>query len=175
MQCMLGLAREFTARLPLFSLLCSSEDCQSLRVASLDIGRHHRLNWMVTGSGLWSSTHNESIGFQFIAGRHSMKSIGIGCLLNLFDSSRGQDFAWQCNSSNVCTYQAPFHVYDSKGHGPWFSDHQSRISMRDGPRDQVCTFWCQMQCKPTNQSPNPITRSRNKTCVLDAMQPRHVS
>ena len=41
-----GLARKCTAmhRLPLFSLLCLFEDLQSLRIASLDIGRHQRLS-----------------------------------------------------------------------------------------------------------------------------------
>ena len=56
----------------------------------------------------------------------------------LFDSSRGQSKAWQCISSYVCTNHTPYHVNDSKEDGPRFSDHQSRISMHDGPKNQVC-------------------------------------
>ena len=65
MQCMLGPARKCTAMhsLPLFSLLCLSEDCQSLKDASLDTGNHHRLNKIATGGELWSPAHNESIGW----------------------------------------------------------------------------------------------------------------
>ena len=55
-----------------------------------------------------------------------------------FDSSRGQNRAWQCISSKCVHQHIPYHVYDSKGHGSRFSDHQSRISMHDGPRNQVC-------------------------------------
>ena len=142
MQCMLGLARKCTAmrKLPLFSLLYSSEDCQNLKVASLSTVQYHRLDRMATGRRRCSSAENESIGHQLFADRHSVQSIGKKFLQNLFDSSRGQSFAWQCNSSHICTNHVPYHVSDSKGHAPWFSDHQSRISMRDGPRDQVCTF-----------------------------------
>ena len=70
---------------------------------------------------------------------------------SVIDSNRGQGRAWQCNSSYVCTNHVPYHVSDLKGHAPWFSDHQSRISMHDGPRDQACTFWCQMTCNAHNQ------------------------
>ena len=48
--------------------------------------------------------------------------------------------AWQCNSRHVCTKHTPYHVIDSKGHVPRFSDHQSRISMHDGPKNQECNF-----------------------------------
>ena len=142
MHACLGLARKSTPmrRLPLFSLLCPSENCQSLRIASLDIGRHHRPGRMATGRKMRSSAVDEAIGHGWIADRHYVQSIGKKFLQNLFDCSRGQSFAWQCNSSNVCTNHIPYHVYDSKGHGPWFSDHQSRISMRDGLRNQVCAF-----------------------------------
>ena len=74
MQSMLGPAGKYTAmhRLPLFSLLCLFEDCQSLRIASLDIGSHHRLSRIATGSRMWSSAVDEAIGHQLIAGRHSV-------------------------------------------------------------------------------------------------------
>ncbi|KAF5934503.1 hypothetical protein HYC85_030674 [Camellia sinensis] len=57
MQCMLGPARKCTAirKLPLFSFLYSSGGCQNLRTASLDIGGHHRLNGITTGSVIWPS------------------------------------------------------------------------------------------------------------------------
>ena len=124
--------------LPLFSFLCSSGGCQNLRTASLGTGECCRLSGISTGSKMWSSAVDEAIGHGWIAGRHYVQSVGKKFLQNLFYSSRGQSFAWQCNSSNVCTSHIPYHVYASKGHGPWFSDHQSRISMRDGPKNQVC-------------------------------------
>ena len=80
-----GLARKCTAmhRLPLISLLYSSEGCQSLRIASLDIGRHHRLNRMATGSGMCSPAVNESIGHGKSSGRHWTLPVGRRFLQNL--------------------------------------------------------------------------------------------
>ena len=57
-----------------------------------------------------------------------------------FDSSRGQNIAWQCISSKCMHQPTPYHVHDSKEFGTWPSDHQSCISMRDGPRSQVVHF-----------------------------------
>ena len=57
-----------------------------------------------------------------------------------FDSSRGQNKAWQCILSKYVHQYTPYHVYDSKGDSTRFLDHQSRISMRDGPRNQVVHF-----------------------------------
>ncbi|GMP22335.1 hypothetical protein CsSME_00000400 [Camellia sinensis var. sinensis] len=56
------------------------------------------------------------------------------------DSNKVQSKAWQHNSRHICTIHVPYHGNDSKGHVPRFSDHQSRISMHDGPRNQVCNF-----------------------------------
>ena len=81
-------------------------------------------------------------------------------------SSRGQNLAWQYNSSHLCTKHTPYHVCDSKGHVPRFSGHQSRIPMHDGPKDQMCTF--NLKCMQTKQTkiPIPITKSRDKECML---------
>ena len=136
MQCMLGPARKCTAmhRLPLFSFLYSSGGCQSLRIASLDTGRHHRLSWITTGSVMWPPAIGEAIGRERIAGRQSVPAE------SAIDCNRGQGRAWQYNSRHICTNHVPYHGNDSKEHAPRFSGHQSRISMRDGSRDQVYTF-----------------------------------
>ena len=78
----------------------------------------------------------------------SAKSAGRTCN----SQQQRTELAWQYNSSNLCTNHVSYHGNDSKGHTSRFSDHQSRISMRDGPRDQVCTLWCQMQYKPIKQT-----------------------
>ena len=51
-----GLARKSSAmhKPPLFSLLCFSEDCQSLRMCSLDVGECHRLEGIIIGCDLVS-------------------------------------------------------------------------------------------------------------------------
>ena len=69
--------------LPLFSLLCSSENCQSLRNASQDTGGYHRLRGRATGCVGWSSAQNESIGWELTAGRQKMLPVGKQCLQNL--------------------------------------------------------------------------------------------
>ena len=80
-----GLARKSTAmrKLPLVSLLCPSENCQSLKINSLDIGRHHRLRRMATGSKMWSSAIDEAIGHRFMGGRHWTLPVCQECLQNL--------------------------------------------------------------------------------------------
>ena len=80
--------------------------------------------------------------------------------------------SWQCNSSNVCTNPIPYHVYDSKGYGSWFSDHQARISMRDGPKNQVCIF--DMECNAHEQTngTQPLSQAFQKAkhaCKWDAI------
>ena len=72
------LARNRTAMhsLPLFSLLCPSENYQSLKDTSLDTVNHHRLNKITTGSELWSSAQNEAIGRRIIAGRQYSLPVG---------------------------------------------------------------------------------------------------
>ena len=81
-------------------------------------------------------------------------------------SSRGQNYAWQCDSSHLCTKHTLYHVCDSKGHVPRFPDHQSRISMHDGPKKRECNF--DFKCMQTKQTkvPIPITNSRGKECML---------
>ena len=138
--------------LPCTSCLCFPCSA-SLKTAKVSGCAH----WMLRNATGWResspaviwcwSSKNDSIGHRWIAGRHSVWSIGKKFLQNLFDSSRGQGFAWQSNSSNVCTDHIPYHVFDSKGHGPWFSDNQLRISTHDGPKHQVCiSISNEMQC-----------------------------
>ncbi|KAF5941334.1 hypothetical protein HYC85_022501 [Camellia sinensis] len=136
-----GLARKCTAmhRLPLFSFLHSSGGCQNLRAASLDIGEHHRLNGIDTGSGMWPPAIGEAIGRERIAGRHLTLPVGKVFLQNLqLTATEGK--AKHGSSRHICTNHVLYHVCDSKGHVSRFSDHQSRISMHDGPKDQECNF-----------------------------------
>ena len=128
-------------KLPLLSFLSSFGGCQNLRTTSLDRGDHHRLDEISTGSVVWPSAQSWS-GRQrkwcrsahYTAGRQSIPAEPAT------HSNRGQNKAWQHNSRHVCTDHVPYHCDDSKGHVPRFSDHQSRISMHDGPKNQVCNF-----------------------------------
>ena len=45
----------------------------------------------------------------------------------------GKEISKQCMHGHT-----PYHVMDSRECGPWSSGHQSRISMHDGQRHQVC-------------------------------------
>lgn len=72
---------------------------------------------------------------------------------NLFWQQR-TDKAWQ-SIFKACLHQhPPYHVRDSKEDGPRPSDHQSHISMRDGPRSQSMQFNIRMKCIQTNKGPN---------------------
>ena len=128
-------------KLPLFSSLSSSGGCQNLRTASLDTGEYHRLNETATGSVVWPSAQNWSCRQRsccrpasYTAGRQSIPAEPAT------HSNRGQNKAWQHISRHVCTNHVSYHCDDSKGHVPRFPDHQSLISMHDGPKNQVCNF-----------------------------------
>ena len=86
---------------------------------------------------------------------------------SVFDSSRGQYLARQCISSDVCTNHTPYHIHDSKEDGSRFSNHQSRISMRDGPRNQVCILiWNAMHIiTQRGGPPSVILNSRGEACM----------
>ena len=107
---------------------CFSECCRT-PPAEWD---HHRPFW---------SGHRPSIELSakhyFPVGTKHCRPAKSSCWI-CFDSSRRQNLAWQCISSNVCTNHTPYHVSDSKGHGLRFLDHQSRNTMPDGPKNQVC-------------------------------------
>ena len=134
-------------KLPLFTLLCSSETCTNPMVHSLDTVEHHRPRGIITGHGRvgidhWCSSRPQTFGRSALYSVDRPKLPAETC----FDSSSGQNMTWQCISSNVCTDHTPYHIHDSKEHGTRFSDHQSRISMRDGPRNQVVHFQYRMKC-----------------------------
>ena len=140
-------------KLPLFSFLSSSGGCQSLRTASLDRGDHHRLNETSTGSVVWPSAQNRVCrqrkscrSAHYTAGRQSIPAEPAT------HSNRGQNKAWQHNSRHVCTNHVSYHCDDSKGHVPRSSDHQSRISMHDGPKNQVCNFDFKCNANQSNQT-----------------------
>ena len=155
-------------KLPLFSLLCSSENCKSPREHSMDTVEHHRLRQMVTHHGRkvidhWLSSRPQTFG------RSALYEVDRPSLSaeTCFDSSKGQNMAWQCISSNVCTNHTPYQIHDSKEHGTWFSDYQSRISMRDGPRNQVVHFDFKCNANQTNKwgLTSIILNSRGKACM----------
>ena len=138
-------------RLPLFSFLCSSGGCQNFRTASLDAGRHHRLGEIATGTEMLPPAQNWSCRQRkdcrpapYTAGRQSIPAEPAT------HSNRGQNKTWQHISRHVCTNHVSYHCDDSKGHVPRFSDHQSRISMHDGPKNQVCNFNFKMHANQIN-------------------------
>ena len=105
------------------------------------------------------------------AGRHKMPA------KPATHSSRGQQNAWQCDSKHVCTKHNPYHIFDSKGDVPRFSDHQSRISMHDDPRNQEGNFDFKcMQCNQANKGAKPLSyfTSRGQTCMQMWCNPKHV-
>ena len=104
----------------------------------------HRPWGMITGH--WLSSRPSILGRSALKVASRPKLPAESC----FDSSRGQNKAWQCIPSKFVHQHIPYHVNDSKWHGSWFSDHQSRISMRDGPRDQVCHFDFKCNAKHIN-------------------------
>ena len=127
--------------LPLFSFLSSSGGCQSLKTDPLDGEEYHRLNETSTGSVVCPSAPNRVCrqrkmcrSAHYNAGRQSIPAEPAT------HSNRGQGKAWQHNSRHVCINHVPYHCNDSKGHVPRFSDHQSRTSMHDGPKNQACSF-----------------------------------
>ena len=141
--------------LPLFSFLHSSGGCQNLRTTSLDRGYHHRLDEISTGSVVWPSAQSWSCRQRkdcrpapYTAGRQRKPAEPAT------HSNRGQNKAWQHISRHVCTNHVSYHCDDSKGHVPRFSDHQSRISMHDGPKSQVCNFHVKWNANQTNK-PRP--------------------
>ena len=141
--------------LPLLWLFCSSENCTSPREHSMDTLEHHRLSEIITGHLEWSSAKRYALGQTCFAGRHPTLPAGQFFLLKpAADSSRGQNKAWQCISSKCVHQHIPYHVCDSKGYVPWFSDHQSRISMRGGPKSQSVQFQYGMKCTKQTMGPN---------------------
>ena len=96
--------------------------------------QHHRLKDVATGTEWRYRLPVHCRSALNSAGRHKMP------VKPATHSSRGQQNAWQCDSKHVCTKHNPYHILDSKGDVPRSLDHQSRISMRDGPKSQGCNF-----------------------------------
>ena len=140
---MLGFARKFVTmhELPLFTLLCSSENCTSPKEHSLNIVEGHRPIGNTTGLGEVVIDHLLS-SRPPMHGRSALNVVGRPCMpaKNCFVSSRGKTWHGNAFSSKYLHQHPPYHVHDSKEDGPRPSGHQSRISMRDGPRNQVCHF-----------------------------------
>ena len=144
MRARIGFARKSNAmhKLPLFSLLSSSKNGTIPKVYLMNTGECHRPWGMVTGQievvidYLWSYRPS-------IIGRSALDVIdrpklpAEPVLIAAEGKTRhGDEF------SSKCVHQyTPYHVYDSKGDRSRFSDHQSRISMRNGPRKQVVYFY----------------------------------
>ena len=168
-RCVFGSARKATAtpKLPLLWLWSSSKNCTSPRVASLSPVEHHWLMELVTDQREWSPATCSSYR-PLINGRSVLEMAGRPKLPaeSDFDSSKGQNIAWQCISSNVSTHHPPYHIHDSMEDGSRYSDHQSRISMRDGPRNQVCiSIWNAMHIIKQRGSTSIILNSRGEVCM----------
>ncbi|KAF5949310.1 hypothetical protein HYC85_011303 [Camellia sinensis] len=166
MQCMLGPARKCIAmhRLPLFSFLHSSGGCQNLSTASLDAGRHHRLNGTITGSVMWPSAIGEAIGRERIAGRHLTLPVGRMFLQDL------QLIATEGKAEHGNTIQGIYAPIMSlimfvtqKGMCLDSRTTNHAFPCMMAQRIKYATFMSnEMQTIQTNQGPIPITNSRNK-------------
>ena len=106
---------------------------------SLSVVEYHRPQFKSTGHGnrLIDQILNHRLDTD---GRSAPKVVGRPFLPAepCFDSSRGQtvhgmEFSKQCVHGH-----SPYHAMGSREFGTRPSDHQLRISMRDGPRSQVC-------------------------------------
>ena len=95
---------------------------------------HHRLKGEATGTELFHRLGKHCRSALKSAGRHKMFCRSCN------SQQQRTNYAWQGNSKHVCTKHIPHHVNDSMGHVPRSSDHQSRIFMRDGPKNQECNF-----------------------------------
>ena len=121
---------------------------------------HHRLKEEATGTELFHRLGKHCRSALKSAGRHKMFCRSCN------SQQQKTNYAWQGNSKHVCTKHIPHHVNDSMGYVPRSSDHQSRISIRDGPKSQGCNF--DLKCVQIKQTkvPIPITNSRDKECML---------
>ena len=150
--------------LPLFSLLCLSEDYQSLRNASQDTGGSHRLSRMTTGTWMWPSAQNESTGWWFTAGRHKMLPVGRQYLQNL-QLTAAESKTCMAIQFKQCVHQScPLPCLWLKGVcasilGPPITHFHAWW-----PKELSVQLSCQMKCKPIKQnkaqflSPNQGTR-----------------
>ena len=86
-----------------------------------------------------SAIHQWPVGTEFC------RSAETSCRRQFWQQQR-IDSIWHGISGTCEHNHTPYHVYGSKEHGTWFSDHQSRISMRDGPKNQSVQFQCGMIC-----------------------------
>ena len=128
------------ALLPLFSLSCLSENCQSLRTCSLHTEDHHRLNRMSTGRVQCPSAGDKAIGCPSMAGRHSILPIGKNSLQKTVLTATRTDSVWHGIPSKCMHGHTPYHAMDSREHGPRSPGHQSRVSMHDGPKAKLATL-----------------------------------
>ena len=87
------------------------------------------------------------------------------------DSSRGQAVYGMEFLGKSMHGHTPYHVMDSREHGPRPSGHQSRISMYDGPKVKYA-FQCQMQYTQNIQGDQPQSwlikrRGNAQRCTCD--------
>ena len=150
-------ARNCTAMpsLPLFSLLCSSENCQSLKNASLDTGGSHRLSRMTTGTRMWPSAQNEPIGWWLTAGRHKMLPVGKQYLQNLqLTAAEGKILHGNAIQAMYAPITFPIMLMtqgrmclDSRA-----TNHAFPCMMAQWIK---CALSCQMKCNANNKPKNP--------------------
>ena len=179
MQCMLGPARKCTAmhRLPLFSFFHSSGGYQNLRTASLDTRECHRLSGITTGSGVWPSAQNEAVGREIVAGRHLTLPVGRVFLQNLqMTATEGKAKHGSTIQGIYAPIMSLIMFVTQKGMCLDSRTTNHAFPCMTAQRIKYATFMSnEMQTIQTNQGPIPITKSRNKACMQDAMQPRHTS
>ena len=164
-------------RLPLFSFLHSSGGCQNLRTASLDTGECHRLSGITTGNGVWPSAQNEAVGREIVASRHLTLLVGRVFLQNLqMTATEGK----AKHGSTIQGIYAPtmslIMIMTQRGMCLDSRTTNHALPCMMAQRTKYATL-ISNACKPnqTKQGPIPITKSRNKACMQDAMQPKHTN
>ena len=179
MQCVLGSARKSATmhKLPLFSLLCSSENCTSPSICSLHTVEHHRLSGMATGRGKWSPATKLIYRPTLFAGRHWRWPAGQIFLQKLVRQQQRTKHGMAMHFKQMCAQPHPLSCLWLKGRrysilGPPIEHYNAWW-----PKKPSCAFWFQMTCKPNKHiKPNLYHGdSRGKACMQNAMQPRHGS
>ena len=91
-------------------------------------------------------------------------------------SSRGQNLHGNTIQAMYAPIMSPIMFVTQKGMCLDSRTANHAFPCMTAQRIKCATFMSnEMQTKQTNQGPISITKSRNKACMQDAMQPRHAS
>ena len=106
----------------------------------------------------------------YTAGRHRMPAEPAT------HSNRGQNLHGNTIQAMYALIMPPIMLVTQRGKCLESRTTNHAFPCMTAQRIKCATFMSnEMQTKQTNQGPIPITKSRNKACMQDAMQPRHAS